>query len=259
MGVTEPPFQGLLILSKADTDQGWKFGEFEDAIDAMPAGPDRDRQRMYFDALRTLAAFVQHGDRKPEQQRLMCVGDVDIERGRRPRPEHGRREHVQRRRRCSSARAPRVAPTPVAMIQDLGATYGSSGQDDDADQQDPPGVVVRSGGCSSRRSTKPARGRRPAAWTSRRRFTAGGHANASAPVSEAGRKFLADQLARLSDAHIRALFEAARLDALGDKVAWTDPKTGQVLQGLDAWVAAFTQKREQVAGARCGQATPSTH
>jgi hypothetical protein len=53
--------QGLLILSKADTDHGWKFGEFEDTIDALPAGPDRDRQRVYFDALRTLAAFVQHG------------------------------------------------------------------------------------------------------------------------------------------------------------------------------------------------------
>jgi hypothetical protein len=51
--------------------------------------------------------------------------------------------------------------------------------------------------------------------------------------------------------HIRALFEAARLDALGEKVAWTDPKTGQVLQGLDAWVAAFEQERERLAAARC--------
>jgi len=89
-------------------------------------------------------------------------------------------------------------------------------------------------------------------------FTAGGHAKASAPVGEAGRAFLANQLARLSDAHIRALFEAARLDALGDKIAWTDPKTGQVLQGLDAWVAAFKQKREQISGARCGDATSGT-
>jgi len=248
MGVTEPPFQGLLILSKADTDQGWKFGEFEDAIDGMPAGPDRDRQRMYFDALRLLAAFVQHGDRKPEQQRLVCVGDVhDLSTG------DGNTFSVPalfERPGASSCR------TPVAMIQDLGATYGSSGKITSRTNK------IHLESWAKRRVFKPAvdeTGKKgPACRLDvTAAFTAGGHAKASAPVSEAGRKFLADQLARLSDAHIRAIFEAARLEALGDKVAWTDPKTGRVLQGLDAWVEAFKQKREQIAAARCGQATPS--
>jgi len=144
------------------------------------------------------------------------------------------------------------------MIQDLGATYGSSGK-----------ITTRTNkvdlaSWSKRRVFKPAVGEAGRKLPACRlditaAFTAGGHANASAPVGEAGRKFLADQLARLSDAHIRAIFEAARLDALGDKVMWTDPKTGRVLQGLDAWVEAFKQKREQIATARCGQAAPATH
>ena len=227
MGVTEPPFQGLLILSKADTDQGWKFGEFEDAIDGMPAGPDRDRQRMYFDALRTLAAFVQHGDRKPEQQRLMCVGDVDMNAGDVHDLSTGDGNTFSVAALFERPGAASCA-APVAMIQDLGATYGSSGK-----------ITTRTNkihleSWSKRRVFKPAvdeAGKKAPACRLdiTAAFTAGGHANASAPVSEAGRKFLADQLARLSDAHIRAIFEAARLDALGDKVAWTDPKTGHVL------------------------------
>jgi hypothetical protein len=87
-------------------------------------------------------------------------------------------------------------------------------------------------------------------------MSAGGHAKASAPVSEAGRRFIAEQLGRLTDAHIRALFEAARLDALGERVSWTDAKTGQSLTGIDAWVAAFKQKREEIATARCADVPP---
>jgi len=71
----------LLILSKAGPDQGWKFGEFDEAIADMPEGPERAGQRMYFDALRLLAAFIQHGDRKAEQQRLVCLGQVDTAAG----------------------------------------------------------------------------------------------------------------------------------------------------------------------------------
>jgi hypothetical protein len=251
LGVTEPPFRGRLILSKADMDEGWKFGDYEDAINALPAGPDRERQRMYFDALRTLAAFVQHGDRKPEQQRLLCAGDVDLAAG---DVHHLSRDDgntfslpaLFERPGASSCRS------PVAMIQDLGATYGSSGR-----------VTTRTNkvhleSWAGRRVFKPARDESGKTAPACRldvtaAFTAGGHAKASAPVGEAGRKFLADLLARLTDAHIRALFEAARLEALGDRVTWKDPASGKVvLAGLDAWVAAFKQKREQIANARCG-------
>ena len=257
LGVTEPPFQGLLILSKADTDQGWKFGEFEDAIDALPAGHNRDRQRMYFDALRTLASFVQHGDRKSEQQRLMCVGDVDLAAG---------DVHPLGTGDNSTFTVPTLferpgAPScraPVAMVQDLGATYGSSGKITTRTNK------VHLDSWASRRVFKPATAEAGKKASACRldvtaAFTAGEHAKASAPVTEAGRKFLADQLARLTDAHIRALFEAARLESLGDRVQWIDPATGRTLTGLDAWVGAFKAKRDQIANARCGVAPPATH
>jgi hypothetical protein len=72
-------------------------------------------------------------------------------------------------------------------------------------------------------------------------------------VSEAGRRFLIEQLDRLTDAHIRALFEAGRLDALGEPAAWTDPATKTVHRGADAWVALFKYKRAQLGALRCGE------
>lgn len=257
LGVTEPPFQGLLIVSKADTDQGWKFGDYEDTIDAIQDPQDRVRQRMYFDALRTLAAFVQHGDRKAEQQRLVCQGDVNLSAG---------DVHDLSTGDGNTFSVPALferpgavsCSTPVAMIQDLGATYGSSGK-----------VTTRANkvhleSWTGRHVFKPAvddAGKKAPACRLdiTAALTAGGHAKASAPVGEAGRQFLADRLAQLTDAHIRALFEAARLDSLGDKVRWTDVKTGKTLQGVDAWVAAFKMKRDEITAARCGAGAPQSH
>jgi hypothetical protein len=89
-------------------------------------------------------------------------------------------------------------------------------------------------------------------------FTAGSNAKASTPLSEAGRKFLADQLARLTDEHIRAFFQAARVELLGERFSWTVPGTGKPFSGIDAWVAAFKYKREQLSNVRCSDTTPST-
>ena len=60
-----------------DADQGWRWGEVDEAIANLPEGPLRTRQRTHFDALTLLAVFIQHGDRKPEQQRLECRGALD--------------------------------------------------------------------------------------------------------------------------------------------------------------------------------------
>ena len=255
LGVTEPPFSGLLILSKADVDQGWKFGEFEDAIEAMPAGPARERQLTYFDALRTLAAFVQHGDRKPEQQRLVCVGHVDVAAG-----DVHHLSNADGNAFSVAALFERPDATgcaaPVAMIQDLGATYGSSGRFSTRSSK------VQLDSWARRRVFKPTTGEGGAKSPACRlditaALSAGENANATEPVTEAGRRFLADQLARLTDAHIRALFEAARLEALGEHVSWTDARTGRAVTGVDAWVAAFNYKRDQIAQARCGGSAAS--
>jgi hypothetical protein len=58
-------------------------------------------------------------------------------------------------------------------------------------------------------------------------------------IAEAGRKFLADELTQLSDGQIRDLFTVAR---------FADKPGGSP---VDAWVAAFKHKREEIASATC--------
>ena len=137
------------------------------------------------------------------------------------------------------------------MIQDLGATYGSSGRFSTRSSK------VQLESWAKRRVFKPVTVESGAKGPACRlditaALSAGDHANATEPVTEAGRRFVAEQLARLTDAHIRALFEAARLEALGERVSWTDARAGRVVTGMDAWVAAFKFKRDQIAQARCG-------
>ena len=54
--VSEYPPRGAVIVSRDDRDQGWSW-RADDAIKTLPAGPDRTRQRMHFDALVLLGVF----------------------------------------------------------------------------------------------------------------------------------------------------------------------------------------------------------
>ncbi len=63
-------------------------------------------------------------------------------------------------------------------------------------------------------------------------------------ISEEGRKFLADLLVQLTDDQLRALFKVARFDAR-QPTASTAPAT------IDAWVAAFKHKRDEIVSASC--------
>src|SRR5262249_42167533 len=62
------PPRGPWILSREDADQGWSWRQLDDAINTLPPGAERTRQRTHFDALALLGVFIQHGDRKSEQQ-----------------------------------------------------------------------------------------------------------------------------------------------------------------------------------------------
>jgi hypothetical protein len=67
-------------------------------------------------------------------------------------------------------------------------------------------------------------------------------------IGEEGRQFLAGLLTQLSDAQLHAMFEVAR-------VHLRVRETGDGQSGFaDAaeWVAAFKQKREEIAARRCG-------
>ena len=73
----QPEASRLVIVDGDDADQGWRWGEVDEAIANLPEGPLRARQRTHFDALTLLGVFIQHGDRKPEQQRLECRSALD--------------------------------------------------------------------------------------------------------------------------------------------------------------------------------------
>ena len=62
-------------------------------------------------------------------------------------------------------------------------------------------------------------------------------------ISEAGRKFLADLLAQLSDKQITDMFTAARVDRFHRHAERNPP--------ISEWVRVFKKKRDEIAGARC--------
>ena len=88
MGVRGAP---LRRVSRFETDsvEGWTFHEFASVRTASPT---------HADALRLLAVFLAHWDNKSENQRLVCLSGPPGTDG-----------------RCR---------TPLAMLQDVGATFG---------------------------------------------------------------------------------------------------------------------------------------
>jgi hypothetical protein len=68
-------------------------------------------------------------------------------------------------------------------------------------------------------------------------------------ISEEGRRFLLEQLQRLTPAHVRAIFTAARVDDLGKRSIRT--KAAGATTATDEWVAAFQDKVHQIEARRC--------
>jgi hypothetical protein len=113
----QPEANRLVMVDGVDRDQGWRWGEVDDAIASLPAGELRARQRMHFDALTLLGVFMQHGDRKPEQQRLECRSAIDPSAGdTRPVDGEGGGVAVFFERPDGSA-----CREPVIALQDIGS------------------------------------------------------------------------------------------------------------------------------------------
>lgn len=171
-------------------------------------GEDGGATRAQIDALKLLAVFVQHVDSKPEQQALVCADD-DV---------------TEDRRGNESCRRPKL------VVKDLGSTFGAA---------------------HKLRYDK----MQLASWRSvdiwKDKDSCQGHLTRSfvgslehPRISEAGRKFLADRLSQLSDAQLRDLFTAARVEERPDRV---DGRQATVAD----WVAAFKDKRAQITEHRC--------
>jgi hypothetical protein len=157
--------------------------------------------RAHLDALKLLAVFVQHVDNKPEQQAIICAEDSIG------------------RDRAGNA----TCGNPFLMVKDLGSTFGG-GKAFNYDK-------MKLGSWKS----VPIWKDKDACQGNLIRSIIG---NLEHPmISEEGRRFLAERLQLLSDAQIRDLFRASRVDKRGDN--------------LDEWVAAFKNKRDQIVNHRC--------
>lgn len=131
LAIYQPTIADVVMVSGSDPNAGWSWADLDTAIDALPAGPQRDRQRAHFDALTLAAVVLQHGDRKPEQQRLACGGPVDPAAGDiHPLAHddgHGYRPPVFFERPGA-----RACADPVVTVQDVGATFGGAGRTSNA-------------------------------------------------------------------------------------------------------------------------------
>jgi hypothetical protein len=186
--VIERQFEGHAIES--DKRKGWAWDELS-KIDAGAGGASRAE----VDAFRLLAVFLAHWDNKPENQRLIC-------RGAKAQDDNCRQ--------------------PLAMVQDVGATFG------------PDKLNV------NRWRAFPVWADRASCRVSMHTLPYGGSSFPDVRISEEGRAFLASRLGKLSRAQVRALFAAARIDMFASKDAAS--------RDVERWVDAFMQKVDAIVG-----------
>lgn len=188
-----------------------------DRVDERAGGAPRAQR----DALKLLAVFIQHGDNKPEQQRLIC----------RDQPKDKANRKTAERRSGQMA-----CEHPFMYVHDVGMTFGRANKLN----QNATGSMnlVEWSHTPVWKDTAGCVGNLPKSMTG---------TFFDPPISEEGRRFLADLLAQLSDTQLRAMFEAARVQLRLRNPA--DVSSG--FATVDEWVAAFKAKRDQIVSRRC--------
>lgn len=188
--------------------KGWEWSELQTIDERLGGAP-----RAHVDALRLLAAFVQHTDSKREQQSLLCLpGGVE-----------------------RAADGGQTCTRPFLATTDLGATFSRADIRNDNKFElyhwsavpiwkDRGRCIAKLKGSLSGTLSDPA-------------------------ISEAGRAFLAERLMLLSWSQIRDLFVAARADRAGDRVRSADG--GRRPATADDWTETFLRKRAEIVEHRC--------
>lgn len=192
-------------LRSIDGD-GWAWSEL-DLIDESVGGAPKSQ----VDALKLLAALLQHTDSKPEQQRLICLEPI-------------------------THRTEEVCRVPFLMVSDLGLTFGRANRFN----SDAIGSVNFEGW------SKTAVWRDRNACVANIQKSATGTLE-NPVITEAGREFLASLLTQLTDRQLRDLFEVARFDL---RLRAPDQERSKPA-AIDAWVDAFKRKRDEVSQAHC--------
>jgi hypothetical protein len=189
-------------------NSGWAWPEL-DLVQERLGGASRAQR----DALKLLAVLVQHTDSKPEQQRLLCRDAAP---------------------RTALAEAP--CEQPVMMVHDLGKTFGRA----NLFNRDAIGTVNLQMWSTTRvwtTDTGPCVGNLPRSQTG---------TLANPLITEAGRRFLADLLQKLSDAQMRDLFEVSRFHRYA-----TASESAPDSTSIDQWVDAFKNKRAEIVNRTC--------
>ena len=169
-------FDGVSVERKFSGEQietpdgrGWAFHELAKVPTAS---------RVHADALTLMAVFLAHWDNKPENQRLVCLSGKPARDG-----------------RCAR---------PLAMLQDVGGTFGPRKTDLDGWRDAP---IWKD---------------RPSCTISMQTLPHGGATFTDTTISEKGRQFLANRLTRLRPPQIEALFRGARFDQHDGTISeWT--------------------------------------
>jgi hypothetical protein len=201
-------------------DEGWSWKE----LDTANGQPTYQR-----DGLKLLAAFMKHSDNKPPQQRLTCH-KVDVDTKTQP--------------------PTTTCDKSVMLVQDVGATFGTGGwfTSNTSAKMNLKGwsqkkLWVRTGTTAA-----------PKQCQAELRKSLTAHDGLSNPmISEEGRRFDAGLMCQLSDRQIEDLFKSSRAAEMPEY----HNSDGSFKAGVDEasimrqWVAAFKQKREELASGRC--------
>jgi hypothetical protein len=205
-------YPGHKMYENGKEEQGWSWKE----LDTANGRPTYER-----DGLKLLAAFLQHSDNKPPQQRVACD-----------------KVHVDQKTQPFTT----TCDKSVMLVQDVGATFGGGGwftSNGSAKMN----LQVWSGKKLWKKvGTEGAPKQCQAALT--KSLTA--HDGLSDPlISEEGRRFDAGLMCQLSDHQIEELFKASRVAAMPQNHNHDEASV------VRQWVDAFKQKREQLASGRC--------
>ena len=226
IALIEQRFEGATIASGGQ--EGWTWSELQQHAGRAPS------VREQAEALQLLQVFVQHGDCKPEQQRLVCVpgGTVRRTSGGTATSSLGFSQDGDAE---EAGGVEYACQSPFALVDDLGATFGGAG------------AFTGSGAkmSLSNWAKKPVFDTASSGGACRGVLTpsmscSGGMENPV--ITEAGRQFLLNRLRQLSDAQLHDLFVAARVTDFCDDAAECS---------VNAWVAVFKDKVRQIATHSC--------
>jgi hypothetical protein len=190
LAVVERRLEGRVVESFED--EGWAWFEL-DRLDPGRGGSSRTQ----VDAFRLMARFLAHWDNKSQNQRLICPPSQERSDG-----------------SCAS---------PLAIMQDLGATFGPLKIDLHNWRRDR--IWKDAATCTISMAHMP--------W--------GGGTFPEIRISEDGRQMLAELLGQLSIAQLRGLFDGARVTS-HDQVTAAG-------RSADAWISTFLDKVDQITSA----------